>query len=142
MEDIEIQISVRPGNAVGAPDIFAFFDGSLDAYATCIYVRWRISGGDKKFSVALLAAKARVTSVRGCTVPRSELSGALITSRLLPTVVTAMWEKPTHIFISGDSQCTIAAIEKSGEKLAPYFSNRVSEISRNLEEIKDVNVAP
>ena len=48
-----------------------------------------------------------------------------------------MWEKPASVVICGDSQCTIAAMERSGERLAPYFCNCVSEITRNLEDLRE-----
>jgi hypothetical protein len=58
-------------------------------------------------------------------------------------MIPALWEKPASVTIAGDSQCTVAALEKSGGLLAPYFANRVSEIALNLAEIsKDVKVSP
>ena len=54
------------------------------------------------------------------------MSGLLILSRLLKVVVEALWEKPTSVTIAGDSQCTIAALEKSGGLLAPYFARALS----------------
>ena len=90
-----------------------------------------------KHHVRLLTGKARVTPLKGSTAPRSELSGLLILSRLHKVVVEALWEKPTSVTIAGDSQCTIAALEKSGGLLAPYFANRVSEIVRNLKEVSE-----
>ena len=50
----------------------------------------------------------------------------------------ALWEQPLSVTIIGDSQCTIAALEKSGGLLAPYFANRVSEISSNLIEVSKI----
>ena len=81
--------------------------------------------------VRLVCGKARVTSVRGTTAPRSEMSGFLILTRLLKVVVNAMDVKPVQITIAVDSQCTISAIEKSGGLLAPYFASRVSEAMNN-----------
>ena len=40
-------------------------------------------------------------------------------SRLLLEVVKAMTDKPSVAVIAGDSQCTIAALEKSGDSLDP-----------------------
>merc|ERR1712082_19421 len=90
-----------------------------------------------EYQVRLLTGKARVTPLKGSTAPRSELSGLLILSRLLKTVVEALWEKPSSATLAGDLQCTIAALEKSGGLLAPYFTNQVSEISRNLKEVSE-----
>ena len=57
-----------------------------------------------------------------------------------------MAEKPSQIHVIGDSQCTIAALEKTGDTLGPYFCNRVSETYQNLEEVKaiakGVEIAP
>ncbi len=111
------KILSRPVVGVGLPELFAFFDGSLEAYACCIYVRWLLAGDNKQapaYQVRLLTGKARVMPLKGSTAPRSELSGLLILSRLLKVVVDALWEKPTSVTITGDSQCTIAALEKSG----------------------------
>ena len=69
-------------------------------------------------------------------MPRSELSGLLISSRLLMTVLKAMSEKPDRVIVAGDSQCTIAALEKSGEGLGAYFCNRVSEILQNFDLVR------
>merc|ERR1712082_363208 len=90
-----------------------------------------------EYQVRLLTGKARVTPLKGSTSLRSELSGLLILSRLLKTVVEALWEKASSVTLAGDSQCTIAALEKSGGLLAPYFANRVSEIVRNLKEVSE-----
>ena len=61
-----------------------------------IYESLFTSGQD--YDANLLWAKARVTPLSGYTVPRSELCGALISSRLLLTVAAALYkleEKPT-----------------------------------------------
>ena len=120
-----------------------FFDGSVDAYGAAAYIRWKVEDG---YDVSLYISKARVTGVRGSTTPRSELSSLLIASRLLITVVKALADKPEKVLVIGDSQCTIAALEKSGENLGPYFCNRVSEIHQNLEEaqslVEDMVIKP
>merc|ERR1712082_24003 len=137
---ITVPRSVRPVVGVGLPELFAFFDGSLEAFACCIYVRWILAGDNKQapaYQVRLLAGKARVTPLKGSTASRSELSRLLILSRLLKVVVEALWEKPTSVTIAGDSQCTIATPEKSGGLLAPYFANQVSEIVRNMKEVSE-----
>ena len=111
MPRVEVPRSVKPKDSIGSPELFIFFDGSTDAYGASVYVRHHTETG---FQSSLLIAKARVTTVRGTTTPKSELSGLLIASRLLLTVLRSMPEKPSEVFIAGDSQCTIAALEKFG----------------------------
>ena len=93
-----------------------------------------------RFYVRLVCGKARVTPVKGITVPRSELSGFLILTRLLKVVVNSMDEKPYQITTALDSQCTISAFERSGGSLAPYFASRVSEAASNLADLGEHSV--
>ena len=78
LEEIVLDRAVRPENTVGAPELVGFADGSLDAYACAVYIRWRLKNtaaiDPERFHVRLVCAKARVTPVKGTTVPRSELS--------------------------------------------------------------------
>ena len=139
--DITIDRAVRPPGVEDVPDIIGFADGSLMAYACAVYVRWiktKILPSDPdRYVVRLICAKARVTSLKGTTAPRSELSGFLILSRLLKVVINSMDVKPREITIAVDSQCTVSALEKSGGLLAPYFASRVSESLANIAELAD-----
>jgi len=145
--EIEVNRSVRPEMVEDVPELIGFADGSLLAYACCIYIRWKrvktnLEDPDR-YVVQLVCAKARVTSLKGTTAPRSELSGFLILSRLLRVVVNAMDVKPSQITLAVDSQCTISALDKSGGLLAPYFASRVSEAMINLAELgEETRVLP
>ena len=94
MEDIVLDRAVKPENAVGLPVLVGFADGSLDAYACAVYIRWRLKNNapedPERFHARLVCGKAHVTPVKGTTVPRSELSGYLILTRLLKVVLDAM----------------------------------------------------
>ena len=98
MGDIVLDRAVRPEGAIGPPELIGFSDGSLVAYGCAVYIRWRKSKSFKsdpeRYYVKLVCGKARVTSAKGTTAPRSEVSGYLILTRLLKTVVNAMDVKP------------------------------------------------
>ena len=136
-----IDRAVPPEGAVDPPELVGFSDGSLAAYACAVYVRWqrikRSETDPDRYFVKLVFAKARVTSVRGTTAPRSEVSGYLTLIRLLKVVLNAMDSKPSRVTIAMDSQCTISAVDKSGGLLAPYFSSQISESAANLSEISE-----
>ena len=144
MGEIELSRAVRPAGVLDTPELIGFADGSLLAYACAIYIRWTkektTPEEPDRHVVRLVCGKARVTSVRGTTAPRSEMSGFLILSRLLKVVINAMDFKPIQVTIAVDSQCTISAIEKSGGLLAPYFASRVSEAMTNLAELAEHSV--
>ena len=139
--EIVLDRAVKPENTIGAPELVGFADGSLEAYACAIYVRWKLMsdtvGDEEKFHVRLVCGKARVTPAKGTTAPRSELSGFLILTRLLKVVWNAMDFKPCRITMAVDSQCTISAMEKVGGLLAPFFASRVSEASTNVSELSE-----
>ena len=61
IESDKIQFSgcVRPVDAVGPCQLVCYFDGSGDAFAAVIYIRWKLSDGT--VSVSLLCGKPRVT---------------------------------------------------------------------------------
>ena len=142
--EIMFDRAVKPEGTVGAPELIGFADGSLDAYACVVYVRWLLKKTNvedpDRFYVHLVCGKARVTPVKGTTVPRSELSRFLILKRLLKVVVNSMDEKPYQITTALDSQCTISAFERSGGSLATYFASRVSEASSNLADLGEHSV--
>ena len=91
--------------AIKKPKLVGFWDGSSQAFSGAVYVVSMVSkeedyheeelqDGDlldydfneeiHEFEVCLLAAKARVTPLKtGLTIPRAELSGLLICTRLI-----------------------------------------------------------
>ena len=79
-----------------------------EAYACAIYIRWLLPKSEStdldQFFVRLVCDKARVTPVKGTTVPRSELSGFLIFTRLLKVVIATMDAQPGQVFTAVDSQ--------------------------------------
>ena len=138
--------STRPDNATGGPTVVGFGDGAFAAYAAAVYLVWRIScqhedGCQGHFSSTLLCAKCRVTPLRGFTIPRSELSGGVLVTRLVLAVVKAlsrMEEKPVSSIILLDSECTISTLEENARKLKPFFHNRRGEMLDNMDHIRSI----
>ena len=99
-----------------------------------------LTGGNKKVSrvATLLLSKSRVSPVHGTTVPRAELQSLTVLSRILPVVARALPERPERAIPVGDSECSIAALEKTGGVLGPYFGNRVAEIHENFKILMEL----
>ena len=135
LDTVSFPRSFRPKQAVGSPDYIGFWDGSLLAWACAVYCRYVLEDGGRE--VRLVAAKCRVTPSKGTSVPKVEISGLLDLSRLMKVVLEASSETPGKVTLIGDSECSIAMLEKSGSSLAPYFCNRVGEIRSNIEMIKE-----
>ena len=139
----------RPDRAVGSPRCVGFGDGAFPAYGGCVYLVWetlsnacdvKVCNDDKcgeHFSAHLILGKSRVTPLRGYTVPRSEMSGAVLTSRMMVRVIKALQSTstpPSSAIMLLDSECTISTLENSSSSLKPFFNNRRAEVIENLEK--------
>ena len=104
----------RPITAVGSCNLVCYFDGSDDAFAGVMYIRWMLEDGSVR--VNLLCSKPRVTPSKRITTPRSELNAALLASRLALSTVTSLTNACIPIeklWFIGDSECTLACLEKT-----------------------------
>ena len=140
--------STRPMDAEGGPKVVAFGDGAFAAFAAAIYLVWKRKCKEDcgfncsgHFSSSLLCAKSRVTPLNGYTIPRSEISGAVLASRLLLSTVKALSclkEPPEGAVLLLDSECTISSLEMSAKKLKPFFHNRRGELLENMALVNDI----
>ena len=81
--------------------------------------------------MSLLCAKTRVTPLQKISTPRSELNGAVIGARLLLSCLCRLSKSdiiPEKAWCIGDSQCTLASLEKVDGVFGEYFENHVGEI--------------
>ncbi len=71
-------------------DMHIFVDASEEAYSSCCYLRFT-SG--QNVEQCLVCGKAQVAPVKGLTIPRMELEGALKGARLSTTIKAAFGDK-------------------------------------------------
>ena len=128
--------STKPTDAKGRPGLAGFADASLDAYCAVVYVIWDKEDGSK--SSRILLAKCRVAPLHGTTIPRAELQALIVLLRLLKAAASAVAEPPKWIAAFTDSECAVAALEKSGASLLPFFANRVAEGNILLKELAEL----
>ena len=62
IEDLTIPRSFQPPNSAGPPVLLGFWDGSDQAFAACVYLRWEL--GDGNIEIKLPCAKARVVPLK------------------------------------------------------------------------------
>ena len=114
-----------------APDatevqMHGFSDASEKAYGACIYLRSTDTQGEHHIS--LVCAKSRVAPVNPVTLPRLELSAALLLARLCTAVkqVLKIQFKATSLW--SDSTIALHWIKTEPYLLKTFVANRVSEI--------------
>ncbi|CAI6373534.1 unnamed protein product [Macrosiphum euphorbiae] len=107
-------------------EVHRFCDASEEAYDACIYVRSKDKNG--QWCSWLLCSKSRVAPVKGATIPRLELGGALVLA-LLAEKVAAAWEldvKDFHLWT--DSTVALGWIQSEATRFKTYVANRVDQI--------------
>ncbi|XP_068675312.1 uncharacterized protein [Montipora foliosa] len=97
---------LTPPYAVGRPVLCVFSDASEDAFGSCAYARWQLSNGE--YDVRFIAAKSRVAPLKRLTIPRLELQGAVLASRLCKTIVDESRFQFEKVILFLDSKIVLA----------------------------------
>ncbi|GBM73122.1 hypothetical protein AVEN_46271-1, partial [Araneus ventricosus] len=113
-----------------------FTDASAYAYATCAFLRCEFKG---QVTVKLIAANARLAPMKKSTIPRLELLGAALGTRLAQTVDSIL-RTASKTYFWCDSMVVLSWIKKK-EPWNTFVGNRVKEI-RDLTNIDDWRHVP
>ena len=109
-------------------EVHGFSDASSTAYAACIYLLTRFDDGS--VCVNLIASKSRVAPIKKQTIPRLELLGALILSRLMQSVCQSL-ESAMNVKLKRyfwvDSIVVLCWL-RNDRIWTTYVQNRVNEI--------------
>nr|XP_054757158.1 uncharacterized protein LOC129263265 [Lytechinus pictus] len=130
LSNIRFERLITPAGAIGRPTLCIFCDASLDAFGAVAYLRWEVKGG--RYDVRFLTAKSRVAPLKQLTVPRLELQGTVLASRLYTAIMNEM---------------TLNLDESRARSFKKFVATRVGEIqgSTNPSQWRhipgDVNVA-
>ncbi|GFX24172.1 DUF1758 domain-containing protein [Trichonephila clavipes] len=96
------------------------------AYASVIYAVQPQADGNTK--VTLLVAKSRLAPLKSVLIPRLELNGALLLTRLYATCKNILKEYDVHFYAWTDSQVVLSWLSSHPRNWKPYIANRTSEI--------------
>lgn len=128
---IEQLSNVKVPRWIGAFDhtkieLHGFADASESAYCAVIY--YRIKQPNNSVRCGILASRTKVAPIKTISIPRLELSGALLLSRLSTTVQTALKSRVAGVTYWLDSTIALAWIAQEPHSLKTFVANRVSEI--------------
>lgn len=139
-EWLELFSSIEEVNRIALPrrilppgryqaSLHGFCDASERGYAASVYLRTVDAEG--RVNVSLLLAKSKVAPIRTrLTIPKLELSGAHLLSKLLSHVVRELTAtiEIRDIFAWSDSQVALAWLRAAPHTLEVFVGNRVSQI--------------
>ncbi|XP_072401168.1 uncharacterized protein [Diabrotica undecimpunctata] len=103
-----------------------FCDSSEKAYGACIFIKSTDSLG-RSYSF-LLCAKSKVAPLKPVTLPRLELCGAVILSRLTNKVKNSLNVQFDTCYLWTDSSIVLSWLKTAANTLKTFVSNRVAEI--------------
>ncbi|XP_068757432.1 uncharacterized protein [Montipora capricornis] len=125
LNGVRFERCLTPPDAVGQPILCVFSDASEEAFGACAYARCQLSS--REFGFKFIVAKSRVAPLKRLTIPRLELQGAVLASRLGKTILEECrfkFEKAVYFL---DSRIVLAWICSEARQFKPFVSVRVGE---------------
>ncbi|XP_064479221.1 uncharacterized protein LOC135392441 [Ornithodoros turicata] len=132
-DEIWIPRSIKSTAQVLSQSVHVFCDASLQAYGAVAYIRSQYADGS--CTVQLLLSKSRVAPLKSITLPRLELLGALLGTRLC-NYVNQSFSDIVKATLWTDSMIVLYWVQGQAQRYKPFVANRISEIQshRNLSD--------
>ena len=110
-------------------ELHHFSDASQYAYGAVSYLRMTLE--DNTIHTCIMMAKSRLAPMKGATIPRLELAGALEAVRLDKILIEEMSiPLKTSVFWT-DSQIVLWYINNSEQRYQTYVANRVAKVTEH-----------
>lgn len=106
--------------------LHGFSDASEEAYASVLYLR--IRAPDDSIHVSLVMSKTRVAPLKRLSIPRLELCGALLLSKILSHVQQTLEFSSCEVYAWTDSTVVLGWLNGDPRRFKTFVGNRVSQI--------------
>ena len=126
LPEIKILRCLQLKKEVKYAKLHTFVDASQEAYGTAVYIKVEYKDGSS--SIRLVASKTKVAPLHSISIPRLELMGAILGSRLAKSVANALSVETKSITFWTDSANVLWWIRGYSRAFKPFVANRVGEI--------------
>jgi len=124
LEEIQIQRCYKPADfgPIARTELHHFSDASTTGYGMCTYLR--LFSADR-VHCCLITSKARVSPVKVVTIPRLELTAAVIAVKMSQKVKGELKMKIDGEYFWCDSQIVLSYINNDARRFHVFVANRV-----------------
>ncbi len=130
LEKIEVPRCIVPAGfgRITKREIHHFSDASMRGYGQCSYLRLENEQGD--IHCSFLMAKSRVAPLKVTTIPRLELTAAVVSVAVNDMLKEEMNLADAEAYFWTDSQVVLGCINNEARRFHTFVANRVQRIHR------------
>ena len=114
---------------VDCSTIQTFVDASTEAYGAVLYIRHVLK--NEEVITRFVTAKARVAPLKAISIPRLELTAAVLWLRLTEDVSKTLNIQMSDVTFWSDSMNVLWWVRNHSRNFKPFISNRIGEIQTN-----------
>ena len=136
LKDQQIRRCLKPPQASGTftTELHYFSDASESAYGAVCYVKLSFEDGTNQ--VSFLIGKSRLAPIKLITIPRLELSAAVLSFRLHEIVLRELEYSVSRVFFWSDSMTVLQYIRNTTSRFKTFVANRLA-IIQELTSVND-----
>ncbi|CAB3251377.1 unnamed protein product [Arctia plantaginis] len=131
LENMKIPRWMNTSNNLFTRELHGFADASKLAYAAVVYLRVMDEVGN--VHISLIASKTKVAPLKQVSIPRLELCGAVLLSKLMVEVAEVLGIHKDNLHAYTDSEVVLAWLYQHPSRWKTFVANRVSEILTTLD---------